>query len=314
MKKFLSTLSAITLIAYSSINVFAEETTKYDFSFNNGNITYNCTLKNDYINYDLIEHCNGIVFETENKTDINNYNLKYDFNYSNYAAWGTSGLESIVLGHNTNHSENVYSSHIDGDISELTEYANELSKMDGIKYAEVFTIDVKSIGNICYSSENDCRILIKGGENPEEYINSLNNNKELVEYLSSIGADPEVKILEKESEDDDQFLYISNIKNRTQYFDIYEKLRNIEEIGNNIIILGNVLATNSPIVDFIGRDYTGDANEDKYINVRDCAEIAFKLAQKNGNTLPDTADYNKDSKKDVRDAAAMARALASGIL
>ena len=310
MKKFLAILSALTLIACSSISVFAEETNEYDFSFNNGNITYNCTLKDDRIDCDLIEHCNGIVFETENETDISNYNLKYDFSNSNYAAWGTAGLESIVLGHNTNHSENVYSSHIDGNISELTEYATELSKMDGVKYAEVFTIDVKSLGNIVYSTEDDCRMIIKGGENAEEYMNKLNSNKELIEYLSSIDADPEVKMLEKESEDDDQFLYISNIKNRTQYFDIYEKLRNIEEIGNNIIILGNVLVTNSPNVDFIGRDYTGDANGDKYINVRDCATIATTLAKGNGNDLLDTADFNKDGKKNIRDAAAIARYLA----
>ena len=46
-------------------------------------------------------------------------------------------------------------------------------------------------------------------------------------------------------------------------------------------------------------------------NIRDCAVIARKIAAGKGNELPEEADYNKDGKKNVRDAAALAKDLAN---
>ena len=54
----------------------------------------------------------------------------------------------------------------------------------------------------------------------------------------------------------------------------------------------------------------GDANGDFVMNVRDCSYIAKKLAEGRGESLPVTADYNRDGKKNVRDAADISRALA----
>ena len=56
----------------------------------------------------------------------------------------------------------------------------------------------------------------------------------------------------------------------------------------------------------------GDANLDGKVNVRDAAYIAKLLATGKGDTLPINADYNRDDKKNVRDAAAIAKALAKG--
>lgn len=47
----------------------------------------------------------------------------------------------------------------------------------------------------------------------------------------------------------------------------------------------------------------GDANLDGKVNVRDCATIASALAKGQGDKLPVNADYNRDDKKNVRDAA-----------
>ena len=55
---------------------------------------------------------------------------------------------------------------------------------------------------------------------------------------------------------------------------------------------------------------TGDVNDDKNVNVRDCAEIAKKLADGKAADLPDSADYNKDGVKNIRDAATLAKELA----
>ena len=55
----------------------------------------------------------------------------------------------------------------------------------------------------------------------------------------------------------------------------------------------------------------GDANEDGYVNVRDCAFIANKLASGKGDTLSNNADYNQDGKKNVRDAASLSNDLAN---
>lgn len=52
-----------------------------------------------------------------------------------------------------------------------------------------------------------------------------------------------------------------------------------------------------------------DINGDDKINVRDCAEIASKLAK--GEELSDRADYNLDGKVNVRDAAALASSLST---
>jgi hypothetical protein len=50
----------------------------------------------------------------------------------------------------------------------------------------------------------------------------------------------------------------------------------------------------------------GDANYDGIINSRDCSYIVRQIASRNNDSLPDTVDYNKDGKKNVRDAAAIA--------
>ena len=55
----------------------------------------------------------------------------------------------------------------------------------------------------------------------------------------------------------------------------------------------------------------GDANGDSITNVRDCAFIANALSKGKAETLPEAADYNKDGKKNVRDAAAISKDLAS---
>jgi len=54
----------------------------------------------------------------------------------------------------------------------------------------------------------------------------------------------------------------------------------------------------------------GDANKDGVLNVRDCAYIAFMLAQSKGSELPAESDYNTDETIDVRDASAIAVFLA----
>lgn len=293
---------------------------QYDFSFESGNRNYNCKLDDKYVSYDAHDYYNGIVFETDGKTDISKLGLKYEFTQSNYfTPENVPKVKSMVIGHNKSHSGNVYSYCANGNAEELTEYANEIAKMDGIKYAEVFKVDVHSNGTFSQSNKDNCCLFIKSGANTDEYMKKLNDNKELTEYLASIDANTEVKTAQRGQFADipeAAYLYISGIKDRTKLNDIYEKLRSFEDIGDNAVLLtcSSITSTPSAAIDFIGRDYTGDANEDKYMDVRDCAEIASKLAQKKGDTLPETADYNKDGKKDVRDAAAMARALASGIL
>ncbi len=52
---------------------------------------------------------------------------------------------------------------------------------------------------------------------------------------------------------------------------------------------------------------SGDANGDTITNVRDCAFIASALAKGEGSTLSESADFNKDGKVNVRDAAALAK-------
>ena len=55
----------------------------------------------------------------------------------------------------------------------------------------------------------------------------------------------------------------------------------------------------------------GDVNGDSIVNARDCAHIANCLSKHMGYDLPDSADYNQDGKKDIRDAAAISRDLAN---
>ena len=54
----------------------------------------------------------------------------------------------------------------------------------------------------------------------------------------------------------------------------------------------------------------GDVNSDNEVNVRDCAYIARKLAEKKSNELtPETADFNRDNTVNIRDAASIANKL-----
>ncbi|MGN0614331.1 MAG: dockerin type I repeat-containing protein [Porcipelethomonas sp.] len=51
----------------------------------------------------------------------------------------------------------------------------------------------------------------------------------------------------------------------------------------------------------------GDVNDDGILNVRDCSYIATCLASKETDKLNDTADFNCDGEKNIRDAAKMAQ-------
>ena len=54
----------------------------------------------------------------------------------------------------------------------------------------------------------------------------------------------------------------------------------------------------------------GDVNSDNEVNVRDCAYIARKLAEKKAyELLPETADFNRDNAVNIRDAASIANKL-----
>ena len=55
----------------------------------------------------------------------------------------------------------------------------------------------------------------------------------------------------------------------------------------------------------------GDANGDGKLDVLDAVYIARKLAQHNGDELPEIADFNKDNIVNISDAAAIARYLAN---
>lgn len=68
---------------------------------------------------------------------------------------------------------------------------------------------------------------------------------------------------------------------------------------------GYVVVSESP-ADFI----PGDANSDGKTDVRDCAAIARALAKGTTAELPISADYNADGEITVRDAAAIAKSLA----
>ncbi|MBQ3567085.1 MAG: dockerin type I repeat-containing protein [Oscillospiraceae bacterium] len=56
-----------------------------------------------------------------------------------------------------------------------------------------------------------------------------------------------------------------------------------------------------------------DANGDQKFNIRDCSYIAMMLAAGKVKELPETADYNKDGKVNVRDEAGMAKYLVSTV-
>lgn len=320
IKNVIAVLSALTTLSLSAMSAFAEASDKSqecDFTVQEGRRTYYCYLddNNDFfmkvpdgISYESVTNFNGIVFETNGDVDVSKLDLKYEFTNSDIFSYNTA---NISLGHNQSHVENIYSCQINGDLSELEAYANEISKMEGIKYAEVFTVDFKEYGSIYYTYKDDCRVMIFPATwlDSDEYMQKLNGNKELMEYLASVGADPEVKKMENDKYGKN-ILYVS-IKDRTKCFDVLNGLRKFEDIGSNANMMCKVLIDNNDVsFDFIGRDYSGNANDDKYINVRDCAAIASMLAKGEGSSLPETADYNHDGKKNVRDAAALAAYLA----
>ena len=63
-------------------------------------------------------------------------------------------------------------------------------------------------------------------------------------------------------------------------------------------------------ITFENEEVSGDANGDNSLSVQDCSFIAQALANRKGDTLPESADYNKDEKKNVIDAMEIAKDLA----
>lgn len=99
---------------------------------------------------------------------------------------------------------------------------------------------------------------------------------------------------------------------------------NAEAIGSEVVIYGYENSTAQAYAEKYEREFvsigkaseeitnlSGDANDDGYVNVRDCAFIANALAKDLADTLPQTADFNDDGKINVRDAAAIAKFLAT---
>ncbi len=73
---------------------------------------------------------------------------------------------------------------------------------------------------------------------------------------------------------------------------------------------GTTSTSITTVVTDVPKIVLGDADGNNELNVRDCAAIASALASGKGEELPGTADYNRDGKKDVRDAAAISKDLA----
>lgn len=118
--------------------------------------------------------------------------------------------------------------------------------------------------------------------------------------------------------EDDYMLYYRLVPNKEMEFDeyfnivtnIYENLNykpGISFIDTNTYYY----ETNSlEMVSSESEIILGDVNGSGNVDVRDVSFIAGKIAGGKAAELPNSADYNKDSKVNVRDAAAIARDLA----
>ena len=324
--RFLAALAAMTTLIVSAMpvsadnNVLTSAWTPADISKTVGELTTELKFSDESIA--ILEHTekNGIVFETEGNVDVSKLNLKYDFANSNSVevlGW------TLNCGREDCEEKNVYVYLADENTSkdELKCYAEELSSVEGIKYADEFTICSESKGWLVDSSKDNFCLYIgyRLGEKIydeeefaaglEEYREKLNSNKELMAYLESIGADNEITIGDDAATNN--LLRISGIDDRTKIFEIGDKLKSFEDIGNNFMILSSILCEPTYSITFADRECAGDANGDGTLNIRDCAKIAQFAAQGKTDSLPNTADYNKDGNKNVRDAAAISKDLAS---
>ncbi len=106
----------------------------------------------------------------------------------------------------------------------------------------------------------------------------------------------------------------TTIANTSDKFDgtiIGYKASTAEEYTKSYNIRFEELNGSSNVDPVPGELEKGDANKDGKVNVRDAAAIASALAKNDISSLPSVADYNGDGKINVRDAAAIASFLAS---
>ncbi len=318
IKNIILGISVALTYALSTTSVFAYDSGKeYDFKYDYGYGTFNCVLTDEAIEFDHVSTHNGIVIKTKDDVDVKSLDLKYDFEDINDPNMNSAGFNIITFGHYAG-EKNVYPHYVsDSNVSELEEYAKEIAALNEIEYAEVFTVDQVLVGELKYSGVDDCRVYMSFNSDVdiEEVVKKLNENEALTEYLTSMELNTEIKIDEQLNEDSEKYLYAyaSGIKDRTKYFEIGDKIEEFTkgaDIDVEFVSPMEVYVTAEPEIDFIGRDYTGDANADKYIDVRDCAYIASKVASSEADSLPMSADFNGDEKVNVRDAAAIANHIA----
>lgn len=128
--------------------------------------------------------------------------------------------------------------------------------------------------------------------------------------ISKTVVEDEINCVKNENSAVDYLYMLDCIKKKLDALSIDNKYDDIYLSSDNNTV--TVVFSDSTYKFNIKWNIKGDANNDNEVNVRDAAAIASALAKGQADTLPAHADFNNDDKVNVRDAAGIASWLANG--
>lgn len=157
--------------------------------------------------------------------------------------------------------------------------------------------------NMTATADYETPIVVEG-----EYTSTLEDTIE--ETTTSIETAPtEVQITETQNT---EFVETTSVETTEATETTTTEIQTTEPIETTVVEETTITSIAETTTTETTTTYiVGDADENGKLNVRDAAFIAKALANKEADTLPESADYTEDNKIDVRDAAAIARHLAS---
>ncbi len=240
----------------------------------------------------------GIVIELEDSSKIEAYDLKYKFDKLSMVHLY---LANVYIGNAEN--TYVYYGGSAADENELSDYANQLRGMDGIVKAETFIGTLSSKGYLTDASkEKGLTVYIKDLDNKAPSLDELKADKELSEYVDSIGG----TITAHEN----GLSCITGIADREKYREILSEINSFEIVDKRAMCPYFIYQAQAYETKLLEHKFKGDINDDGKITAAD-ASIAFSAYKKNytsgGTGLSEldlyNADFNGDGEVTAEDAS-----------
>ena len=265
--------------------------------------------KNDGIFYFCPHYHEGIKIKVPSGTDISKMSLKYNFKKMKRENVIQCCQDFSLASEDMESDYYIYDmgqKAYEDKAEELNDYAEKLKNIEGIGEVERFSNEESSYGFV-YDE------IVINNIQGDITLDKLESDAELMDYIRSLSENA-VLAEQRYNSNLAPVFVIKGIdySNINELYEIRNKINAFSSVRGNAD-LHRFLYNSDMLPEYIKNAknaVSGDANGDNSLSVQDCSFIAQALANRKGDELPESADYNKDGKKNVIDAMEIAKDLA----